>query len=200
MSQSRLAPDAIAKASPCTGEPSTRATSAAPTASPTPQPTGPWSTSRLIAPRPSSRSCSSRLSRCASSSGGRLAELIEERHGRPGVHKLASLIALEPAIIRSDLELHFLPVWRAAGVERPLVNHPIRTEGGTLIVDFCWPDLGVVIELDSQRYHGDWESAERDRERDQLLFLAGRTTHRFTRRQLETAPAGRLRRLLGAHE
>ena len=127
---------------------------------------------------------------------GRLAELIDERHGRPGIHRLASLIALQPAIVRSDLELQFLPVWRRAGVERPLVNHPIQVEGRTLVVDFAWPEHRVVIELDSQRFHGDWESAVRDRERDQLLALAVWRPHRFTRDQLLAGPAERVARLL----
>ena len=127
---------------------------------------------------------------------GRLAELIDERHGRPGIHRLAALIALQPAIVRSDLELQFLPVWRRAQVERPLVNHPIPVEGRTLTVDFAWPDDRMVIELDSQRFHGDWESAARDRDRDQLLALVGWRCHRFTRAQLLTGPAERVGRLL----
>lgn len=113
----------------------------------------------------------------------RLAELIDELRGRPGVAKLASLIALEPAIVRSDPELLFLPIWREAGIERPLVNFPIAVEGRVLEVDFAWPVERFVVELDSQRFHGDWESAARDRERDLLLALAGTRTQRFTRAQ-----------------
>ena len=113
----------------------------------------------------------------------RLAELINERRGRPGMAKLASIIALEPAFVRSDPELLFLPIWREAGIERPLVNYPIQVEGQVLEVDFAWPSHDFVVELDSQRFHGDWESAERDRRRDLLLALAGRRTQRFTRAQ-----------------
>lgn len=113
----------------------------------------------------------------------RLAELIEQRWGRPGMTKLASLIALEPALVRSDLELLFLPIWREAGIERPLVNFPIQVEGGVLEVDFAWPAHRFVVELDSRRFHGDWEAAERDRRRDLLLALAHWGTQRFTRGQ-----------------
>ena len=131
----------------------------------------------------------------------RLAELVDERAGRPGMSRLASLIALEPAIVRSPLELSMLPLWRAAGVERPRVNLPIEVESRTLIVDFAWPELRMVVEGDSQRFHGDWASAERDRERDQLLALAGWRCHRFARRAIErgdAASAARLRDLTRA--
>lgn len=53
----------------------------------------------------------------------RLAELVEERRGRPGMPKLEALLALEPRIARSELEVLFDPVWRAAGLPRPLFNH-----------------------------------------------------------------------------
>jgi len=129
----------------------------------------------------------------------RLAELIAERHGRPGIAKLASLVALEPILARSAPEVRFLPICRLAGVPRPQVNFPIAvpTQPQPLIVDFAWPDVRLVVELDSQRFHGDWESAARDRERDQALALAGWPCHRFVRSVVERpdAAAERLRAL-----
>jgi very-short-patch-repair endonuclease len=90
-----------------------------------------------------------------------------------------------------------LPVIRAAGVPRPLFNHPVGVPGRTdpLIVDLLWPDLRLVVELDSQRWHGDWQQAEIDRDRDQLLALAGHLCHRFVRRKVEGNPAGSAKRL-----
>jgi hypothetical protein len=133
---------------------------------------------------------------------GRLGELIEENRGRPGIGKLASIAALEPAIARSELELRMLPIARSAGLDRPLVNHPIDVgRERPLIVDFAWPELRMVVETDSQRFHGDWERAEADRERDQLLALAGWRCHRFVRDRLVDDPDGaaeRLRRLAAA--
>lgn len=128
---------------------------------------------------------------------GRLAELVAERHGRPGIGKLARILALEPAVTRSTLELLFLPIWREAGVERPQVNFPIAVAGRDkpLAVDFAWPEIRMVVEADSQRFHGDWERAEADRERDQLLALAGWICHRFVRRKIKHDPAGSARRL-----
>lgn len=136
---------------------------------------------------------------------GRLAELVSERGGRPGMPKLERLLELEPAYTQSDLELLFLPLWRPAGLERPLVNYPIRPPGCAepLEVDFVWPRLRMAVEADSQRFHGDWERAEIDRERDQLLALGGTLCHRFVRRRVKADPAGsaeRLRLLARARE
>lgn len=131
---------------------------------------------------------------------GRLAELIGERRGRPGMPALASLLALQPALTRSDIELLMLPICARAGLDRPLINHPIGVPGrpAPLLADCAWPDLRMVVEVDSQRFHGDWERAETDRERDQLLALAGWFCHRFVRRRIVDDPgetAERLRHL-----
>lgn len=118
---------------------------------------------------------------------GRLGELVDERRGRPGIPKLERLLGLEPAIVRSELELRMLPLARQAGLGRPEVNHPIAVPGRErpLVVDFAWPELRMVVEADSQRFHGDWARARVDRERDQLLALAGWRCHRFTRDRFE---------------
>lgn len=123
---------------------------------------------------------------------GRLAELAAERACRPGINRLASLLALEPAITRSELERMFVPVFRLAGIERPPFNHPVRVPGRPrpLVVDFAWPGLRMVVEADSQRFHGDWASAEDDRDRDQTLALAGWICHRFVRRRVAADPEG----------
>jgi hypothetical protein len=128
---------------------------------------------------------------------GRLAELITEHRGRPGIQRLSCLLALEPVVVRSVNELDFLPICRLAGVDRPLVNHPIPVPSRPkpLIVDFAWPEIRMVVEADSQRFHGDWEHAEIDRERDQLLALAGWRCHRFVRRKSADDPAGSAERL-----
>ena len=123
---------------------------------------------------------------------GRLAELIDERRGQPGMRALASLLALRPALTRSEIEHLMVPISAHAGLERPLINHPVRVPGRAvpLIVDCAWPALRMVVEVDSQRFHGDWERAEADRERDQLLALAGWLCHRFVRRRIVEDPRG----------
>ena len=131
----------------------------------------------------------------------RLSELVEARPGCAGIGKLETLLERLPALVKSDLELLMLPIVRRSGVGLPLVNHPIHVPDcrKPLVVDLAWPSLRLVIELDSQRFHGDWEQAEVDRERDQLLALAGWLSHRFVRRAVKEDPAGsalRLRQLV----
>ena len=127
----------------------------------------------------------------------RLAEIVSERRGTPGIHRLTTLLALEPAVALSGVETLMLPICRRAGVPRPLLNHPIRVPGRDrpLQADLAWPELRLVVELDSQRFHGDWERAEIDRERDQLLALAGWLCHRFVRRRVIGHPEASAKRL-----
>jgi len=131
---------------------------------------------------------------------GRLSELVAERAGRPGIARLAGLLSLDPIEVRSPPEVLLLPVCRMAGLPRPRLNHPVEvpTESRPLTVDLAWPEIRLAIELDSQRFHGDWAQAEVDRERDQALALAGWECHRFVRRAVVEDPArvaGRLEQL-----
>ncbi len=105
----------------------------------------------------------------------RLAELVAARRGRPGIARLATITALEPALTRSALEAAILPLCRAADLPRPRVNFAVAvpTRRSPLTVDFAWPEIRMAVEADSQRFHGDWERAAADRERDQALALAG---------------------------
>jgi hypothetical protein len=131
----------------------------------------------------------------------RLEQLVEERAGRPGIGKLVPLLERPRSIAESELELMMIPVLELAEVPWPSFNHPIRVPDREkpLVVDLFWPELRMVVELDSQRWHGDWERAEEDRNRDQLVALAGLVPHRFFRRQVKRDPGGtadRLRRLV----
>ena len=131
---------------------------------------------------------------------GRLRELVAERDGRPGMARLAGLLSLDPIEVRSPPEVLLLPICRRAGLPRPRLNHPVEvpTQSRPLLVDLTWPEIRLAIELDSQRFHGDWQRAERDRERDQALALAGWECHRFVRRAVVEDPArvaGRLEQL-----
>ncbi|MCB0829202.1 MAG: type IV toxin-antitoxin system AbiEi family antitoxin domain-containing protein [Solirubrobacterales bacterium] len=131
----------------------------------------------------------------------RLAELVSERTGRPGIRRLAALLEEQPAIARSWAEVHFLPVCFLAGIPHPSLNHPVTVPGRSrpLVVDFAWPEVAMAVELDSQRFHGDWASAVRDRERDQTLALAGWLCHRFVRSAIEADPVATADRLRALH-
>ena len=81
----------------------------------------------------------------------------------------------------SPLEREFLRIVRAAGLPRPLTQ--ARVSG--FLVDFFWPELGLVVETDGLRYHRTPAQQARDRLRDQVHATVGLTPLRFTREQVK---------------
>jgi Protein of unknown function (DUF559) len=95
---------------------------------------------------------------------------------------LADLAACHP---RGELERRFLRLACAGGVPPPRTAH--RLNG--FKVDFCWPELGLVVETDGLRYHRTPAEQARDRLRDQVHTAAGFTSLRFTHAQVRFDPA-----------
>jgi very-short-patch-repair endonuclease len=87
-------------------------------------------------------------------------------------------------LTKSELEELFLALCRAAGLPRPVVNHPV--EG--FEADFVFADHRLIVETDSWRHHKSRDSFERDRRRDAVHAAAGWRTLRFTWRQIEREP------------
>ena len=85
---------------------------------------------------------------------------------------------------RSVLERRMLRLIRAAGLPEPLVNHPV----GPYVVDFAWPQHGVLVETDGWATHGYRAAFERDRARDAHLSALGYVVLRFTWRQVSAEP------------
>ena len=85
---------------------------------------------------------------------------------------------------RSELERRFRPIARRAGLPNPAT---CVTRNGWE-VDFFWPDLRLVIETDSLRYHRTPAEQNRDRRRDQAHLAAGDTPMRFTHGQVRYEP------------
>ena len=107
------------------------------------------------------------------------------RRGEPGVRRLRSL--LDPETFRlsdSELERLFRPLAIAVGLPQPLTK--VRVNGYE--VDFYWPDLGLVVEADSLRYHRNPIKQSRDLLRDQVHTASGLTTLRFTHWQVAREP------------
>ena len=91
----------------------------------------------------------------------RLDELVAERRGQPGVRKLGRLITDVPVETRSINERRMFSICRRFGVALPLVDHPIRVGGRLFYGDFCWPDMSLIVEVDSWRWHGAGTPARR---------------------------------------
>ena len=104
---------------------------------------------------------------------------------RPGVGVIRRI--LDRRMFRltdSELERRFLRLVRGAGLSRPLTQQ--RVNG--FRVDFCWPDLGLVVETDGLRYHRTPAQQTRDRIRDQTHTAAGVVPLRFTHAQVKYGP------------
>jgi very-short-patch-repair endonuclease len=105
---------------------------------------------------------------------------------RPGAPALRTLIDQATfALTDSELERRFLRIVRQAGLPKPLTQQAVNG----FRVDFYWPDLELIVETDSLRYHRTPAKQTRDRLRDQVHTAAGFICLRFTHRQITFEPA-----------
>jgi hypothetical protein len=129
---------------------------------------------------------------------GRLRELASSG-GRRGSPALREALGLEVPFVRSPVEATFVGVCKDIGTDAPLVNRTIEVAGRRFEVDFHWPDLRLIVEIDGYAFHGGRSRANSDRDRDQVLSMAGWLIVRFTRDQVVGDPAEVGRRLLGLY-
>jgi hypothetical protein len=96
---------------------------------------------------------------------------MERANGRRRLGVLEAALTLHTAGspgTRSNAEDAFLSMIRAVGTPEPLVNH--RVAG--LEVDFHWPDLKLVVEIDGHGHRRPRTSLD-DKQRDRRLREAG---------------------------
>ncbi len=95
----------------------------------------------------------------------------------PGAKRLAEAAAHDlGTTTRSPLEDAFLELCDNHGIPPPLVNAVV--EGYE--VDFCWPELRLIVETDGFEHHGTRAAFERDRARDARLTARGWWVIRLT--------------------
>jgi very-short-patch-repair endonuclease len=100
---------------------------------------------------------------------------------RPGTGALRMLLDRRTfALTDSELERRFLAIVRAVGLPRPLTQQFVNG----FRVDFFWPELKLVVETDSLRYHRTPAQQARDRLRDQAHLAAGFKPLRLTHAQI----------------
>jgi very-short-patch-repair endonuclease len=110
---------------------------------------------------------------------------LEHHEGEPGVPLLRTI--LDPAtfvLTESEAERLFLPLAYRAGLPRPRSQRML----GEHRVDFYWPELNLVVEVDSLTYHRTHIQQQRDRERDHAHLLAERRWVRFTYHDIAHRP------------
>jgi hypothetical protein len=105
------------------------------------------------------------------------AELIARRRHR-GNAKLRRILvgAVDPADVRSVLELRFLRMCAAHGIPRPLVNVRI----GAWTPDFLWTHRRLIVETDGFDFHRTVAARQRDAEKDEFFRSLGFTVVRLT--------------------
>lgn len=88
----------------------------------------------------------------------------------------------------SVLEGRFERLLLAAGLPLPVRQHEVVLGSHRYFLDFAYPDVRVMIELDGWEARGRRDTFETDRSRQNRLTLAGWTPLRFTARALHERP------------
>lgn len=125
-------------------------------------------------------------------------EHLPRRRGNGELRKLLRLNARDEDSVRSGNERRFRRLLRESGLPKPVGNHWIPLDGhpaGGVEVDFAWPELRLVVEIDSAVFHSTDRAVTNDPRRDRALLLAGWRVVRFTDRDLEEEPERVLREM-----
>ena len=106
------------------------------------------------------------------------------QRGRKGSARFGRVIESRPAWLKavdSDLELVVERAIIAAGLPRPLRQHPVRLPNGEKCrLDFYWPVEREALEVDHITWHGGKLDLTADKRRDRLVRQLGIHTTRIT--------------------
>ncbi len=126
-----------------------------------------------------------------------LAAEVIARPRRRGNAKLRRILAgsVDPAAVRSVLELRFLRMCATHSIARPRVNVRI----GEWTPDFLWPERGLVVETDGYDFHRTAATRRRDARKDEAMRGLGLTVVRLTWADVVERPAATAQHIRG-HE
>ena len=147
-----------------------------------------------VLPKPLLEGCLDQLVRLRKTTYQATSDRLEEtaRKGKPGVAKLRAVMATrlgQNYATDSVLETRLLRVLTEGGLPHPDPQYRpawLRQVNGR--VDFAYVEQAVVVEGDSQRWHGAPDSFQADRKRDNLAQLAGWVILRFTWHDITERP------------
>jgi Protein of unknown function (DUF559) len=125
-----------------------------------------------------------------------LAAEVLSRPRHRGNAKLRRILleAVDPADVRSVLELRFLRMCASYGLPRPEVNVRI----GAWTPDFLWPEHRLVVETDGFDFHRTAAARRRDAIKDEFLRGEGLTVIRLTWADVTERPSETAARVHGA--
>lgn len=81
--------------------------------------------------------------------------------------------------VRSRLEAKLLPLLSRYALPIPAFNLKVRIGGEPFEFDVCWPRQRLVIEADSEKFHGNPVAKARDAHRDRIFSAAGYRVYRL---------------------
>ncbi len=115
-----------------------------------------------------------------------LRQATKGSNGRRGVGNLNAILdqQREPGITRSKAERRMRQLIRLGQLPEPETNYPMHG----VVADFYWPELDVVIEVQSQKYHLTRAALERDTRKAARLSAKGKTVSYVTWLQMEREP------------
>lgn len=128
-------------------------------------------------------------------------ETIERLRHHRGSRVVEAALALEVAPTRSGLEDLFLSISRRARMPKPNVNERLWSGTAWEEVDFHYPTLGLIVEVDGARYHASRWRRRRDAEKDERFRAAAKVVWRVPELDITLGPdsvATELRRLRAA--
>ena len=105
------------------------------------------------------------------------------------MHKVLEIRTGEAFMGDSEFELYGLRLLREWGFPEPEPQYPLPWRSPRRgRVDFAYPGIRLIIELDGRKWHSTLDAFEEDRLRDNLAQLAGWRVLRITYRMLSEQP------------
>jgi very-short-patch-repair endonuclease len=111
--------------------------------------------------------------------------------GRRGIATLRPLLEARgdgTYLDTTRLERMFSQLLHSAGIEEPRRQVLLGGERLIGLVDFLFPRVSLVVEVDGRKGHSQLLDFERDRRRDQIALTQGLRIVRFTYRQIRQCP------------
>ena len=105
-----------------------------------------------------------------------LADTVARHPHHPGVKLVRSVLEGQDGLTRSDLEDKFVRWLKRFDLPMPKLNEPMNGR----VLDAFYPDEGVIVEIDSYKFHKGRHVFERDRDKDAEATADGLVTVRIT--------------------
>ena len=116
------------------------------------------------------------------------------RHkGRRGITKIRTLIDRDapPSVTIKEAHRMLLELIRSSSLPHPKTEVPI----GRYRTDICWPEVKLIVEMDSSKWHNTPGRIEHDKRRDAELAALGWMTIRVTWNDLTKDPIATISRI-----